>query len=317
MPARGSVTRLIIDLRSDEPAVRELAARLVWGRYFQELLALARSHLSARIRGREDEEDVLQSMYKSFCLRQRRGDFDLANRDELWKLLVQITLRKARNTANRHLQGKRDVRRDAIGNAAPADGFDEPAALLNQLDTDDPTPAEAALLERGPGATLPGPPRARTAGDRAEEARGLYQPGDRRRVEMHPADGRAQARPHPRLLGQSGGLTHDPSDLGSSNAPPALIEVAFHEFRPEGAETSQPRATPREPWGRTMSTALKGHDKGVGEGLVMPRQGDGYCRTIAPRGDGLGLDCSGPFGVVKKPNPRHSAQARRRGRCPW
>ncbi len=146
MSTRGSVTRLIIDLRSDEATVRELAARLVWGRYFQELLALARSHLSARIRGREDEEDVLQSMYKSFCLRQHRGDFDLSNRDEIWKLLVQITLRKARNTANRHLLAKRDVRRDAGGNAAPADNFDEPAALLNQLDIEEPTPAEAALL---------------------------------------------------------------------------------------------------------------------------------------------------------------------------
>jgi RNA polymerase sigma factor (sigma-70 family) len=146
MSTRGSVTRLIIDLRSDEPAVRELAARLVWGRYFQELLALARSHLSARIRGREDEEDVLQSMYKSFCLRQRRGDFDLSSRDDLWKLLVQVTLRKARNTANRHLQGKRDVRREAGGGAAPTNGTDEPGAFLDQIDTDEPTPAEAALL---------------------------------------------------------------------------------------------------------------------------------------------------------------------------
>jgi DNA-directed RNA polymerase specialized sigma24 family protein len=145
MPTRGSVTRLIIDLRSDDSAVRELAARLVWRRYFQELLALARSHLSARIRGREDEQDVLQSMYNSFCLRQRRGDFDLSNRDELWKLLVRITLRKARNTANRHLQGKRDVRREA-GGVAPVSGPDEPGTLLDQIDSDGPTPAEAALL---------------------------------------------------------------------------------------------------------------------------------------------------------------------------
>jgi hypothetical protein len=95
MAAHGSVTRLIIDLRSDEPAVREVAARLVWGRYFQELLVLARNQRPARIRSREDEEDVLQSMYKGFCIRQRRCDFDLANRDELWNLLVRITLRKA------------------------------------------------------------------------------------------------------------------------------------------------------------------------------------------------------------------------------
>jgi len=145
MGAQGSVTRLIIDLRSDEPAVREVAARLVWGRYFQELLVLARNHLSARIRCREDEEDVLQSMYKSFCIRQRRGDFDLANRDELWNLLVQITLRKARNTANRHIQGKRDVRREDA-EAAGRSGRDAPASILDQIDSDGPTPAEAALL---------------------------------------------------------------------------------------------------------------------------------------------------------------------------
>jgi RNA polymerase sigma-70 factor (ECF subfamily) len=152
MCTTGSVTRLIIDLRSDEPAVRELAARLVWQRYFQELLTLARSHLSARIRGRENEEDVLQSMYKSFFLRQRQGGFDLASRDELWKLLVQITLRKARNTANHHLQAKRDIRREA-GDAVPMNDTGEPGSFLDQIETVDPTPVEAALLnealERG------------------------------------------------------------------------------------------------------------------------------------------------------------------------
>jgi len=146
MGSHGSVTRLIIDLRSDEPALREAAARLVWGRYFKELLVLARNHLSARIRCREDEEDVMQSMYKSFCSRQRRGDFDLANRDELWNLLVQITLRKARNTANRHLQRKRDVRREDAEPAADRSGGGSPGSILDQIDSDGPTPAEAALL---------------------------------------------------------------------------------------------------------------------------------------------------------------------------
>jgi RNA polymerase sigma factor (sigma-70 family) len=145
MGAQGSVTRLIIDLRSDEPEVREVAARLVWGRYFRELLALARNHLSARIRRREDEEDVLQSMYQSFCARQRRGDFDLASRDELWSMLVQITLRKARNAANRHLLAKRDVRREEAPAADHADE-DGSGAILDQIDSAGPTPAEAALL---------------------------------------------------------------------------------------------------------------------------------------------------------------------------
>jgi DNA-directed RNA polymerase specialized sigma24 family protein len=146
MGAQGSVTRLIIDLRSADPALREIAARLVWGRYFQELLALARNHLSARIRCREDEEDVLQSMYKSFCIRQRRGDFDLANRDELWNLMVQITIRKARNTANRHRQGKRDVRREDAEAAVNDRRSELAGTILDQIDSDGPTPAEAALL---------------------------------------------------------------------------------------------------------------------------------------------------------------------------
>ncbi len=99
-------------LRSDNPAERDIAAQLIWQRYFRDLLELARNNLSKRIRQREDEEDVLQNMYKSFCLRQQRGEFDLAGRDALWSLLVTITLRKARNTARKQGRDMRDVARE-------------------------------------------------------------------------------------------------------------------------------------------------------------------------------------------------------------
>src|SRR5580700_6680580 len=108
----GSVTRLIELLRSDDKTERELAALLIWQRYFRDLLELARNNLNKRVRRREDEEDVLQSMYKSFCLRQQRGEFDLAGRDALWKLLVTITLRKARNVAKAQGREKRDIGRE-------------------------------------------------------------------------------------------------------------------------------------------------------------------------------------------------------------
>ena len=101
MGHHGSVTRLIYDLRSDDSAVRDVAARLIWQRYFHGLLELARSNLDKRVRRRTDEEDVAQSMFKSFCSRQQRGEFDLAGRDELWRLLVTITLRKARQRGER------------------------------------------------------------------------------------------------------------------------------------------------------------------------------------------------------------------------
>jgi hypothetical protein len=108
MVQNGSVTGQIRLLRCVNAAERDLAARLIWSRYFRDLLELARNHLDRRIRRREDEEDVLQSMYKSFCLRQQRGEFDLAGRDALWNLLVTITLRKARNAAKKQMRDKRD-----------------------------------------------------------------------------------------------------------------------------------------------------------------------------------------------------------------
>ena len=67
----GSVTRLIKLLRSGDRAERDMAARLIWLRYFRDLLDLARKNLNRRIHRREDEEDVLQSMYKGFCMRQQ------------------------------------------------------------------------------------------------------------------------------------------------------------------------------------------------------------------------------------------------------
>src|SRR5262249_40584853 len=112
MGSAGSVTPLIHDLRSDDAAVRAFAARLIWERYFGELLVLARRQLDERIRRREDEEDVLQSMYLSFCRRQQQGEFKLPDRDALWDVLVTITLCKARNVANRHRREKRDYRRE-------------------------------------------------------------------------------------------------------------------------------------------------------------------------------------------------------------
>jgi RNA polymerase sigma factor (sigma-70 family) len=149
MTQQGSVTRLIQDLRSAEAAVREAAARQIWQRYFGALLALARRHLDARVRRREDEEDVLQSMYWSFCQRQQRGDFDLASRDQLWKLLVTITLSKARNAAHRHRWKCRDVRREQADAARGGDVSGTPCWALEQMDAADPTPAEAAVLNEG------------------------------------------------------------------------------------------------------------------------------------------------------------------------
>ena len=146
MNRNGSVTQQICNLRDGDQKEREEAARRIWQRYFAALLGLARGHLDARIRRREDEEDVLQSMYKSFCRRQQRGDFDLAGRDELWKLLVTITVRKARNVANRHHYGIRDVGCEQADSGVGDEAAEASRWTLEQLEAAGPTPAQAAVL---------------------------------------------------------------------------------------------------------------------------------------------------------------------------
>jgi RNA polymerase sigma factor (sigma-70 family) len=140
-----SVTRLINCIRDGNSDSADEAAQQVWERYLPQLLTLARCRLDQRIRGLHHEEDVVQSMGRSFFRRLRRGDFDLTGRDELWALLVTITLNKVRNTADRLFAAKRDLRRNqplSSSDESQSDGPREPIALISA----EPTPAEAAAL---------------------------------------------------------------------------------------------------------------------------------------------------------------------------
>ena len=132
---------MIEHMRSEDASLRDDAARRLWERYAPALLHLARRHLDKKLLQRADEDDVLQSMYASFCIRQQRGNFDLAGRDDLWKLLVTVTLRKARNAARRHRQQTRDYRREN------GDGDPNRGGLAHELfDVTEPTPDDAAAF---------------------------------------------------------------------------------------------------------------------------------------------------------------------------
>ena len=86
----------------------EQAVRRIWERYFQRLVALARRHLSQKKWRAVDEEDVALSAFASFCKRAGAGEFPkLENRDDLWKLLVTITCRKAIVIMRRESRQKR------------------------------------------------------------------------------------------------------------------------------------------------------------------------------------------------------------------
>jgi RNA polymerase sigma-70 factor (ECF subfamily) len=144
MEPTGSVTRLLRDLESGTPSVRRQAENDIWQRYFPQLLALARRSIDARTRRREDEEDILQSMYHSFCVRLKRGEYELEGRGDLWKLLVTMTLFKTRRAIAKHRRLRRDARRETAP-AAPSDNQSGVWAF-DQMDRAGPTPDEAAAF---------------------------------------------------------------------------------------------------------------------------------------------------------------------------
>ena len=110
------------------------AAQRLWERYFRRLVRLAHARLhGAGTPG--DEEDVALSAFASFChgARQRRFP-QLANRDDLWRLLVRLTARKVWHHRRREQTQKRGG-----GRARSRDGELELDAIVGR----EPTPAFA------------------------------------------------------------------------------------------------------------------------------------------------------------------------------
>ena len=103
------------ELRSADDHQRNDAAAWLFQKYGHRLLALARRNLPPGVRIREDEYDVVQDAFLSFCHAQRNRPFVIANRHEFWTILVTITLRKISNTKKRHLRERRDLRRERSG----------------------------------------------------------------------------------------------------------------------------------------------------------------------------------------------------------
>ncbi|MGH7172204.1 MAG: ECF-type sigma factor [Gemmataceae bacterium] len=89
---------------------------------------------------------MVQHMFKSFFLRQQRGEYDLADRSDLLQLLVRMTLNKARGAATRETRRRRDSRREQTTSTVVADAERARDWLLEQAEQRAPTPAEAAAL---------------------------------------------------------------------------------------------------------------------------------------------------------------------------
>lgn len=110
-------------------------------------MRLARNKLPLAARRAADEEDIAISVFHSFYQAAKKGRFpDLADRDELWRLLFRMTARKAVGHVRHEYRQRRGGGKVRGESAVTAPGeLERPQAFANVIG-DEPTPAFALLM---------------------------------------------------------------------------------------------------------------------------------------------------------------------------
>jgi DNA-directed RNA polymerase specialized sigma24 family protein len=152
----GSITGWLGELRDGDQA----AAQPLWEHYFSKLVTVARTKLRRmrKTTADQDEEDAALSAFNSFCAGAARGKFpQLADRDDIWRLLVVITARKAMAQANREGRQKRGggrVVEEAVLFGRGLGGADGSLAGLERIAAQGPSPEFAAMMAEECGRLL-------------------------------------------------------------------------------------------------------------------------------------------------------------------
>jgi RNA polymerase sigma-70 factor (ECF subfamily) len=116
--------------RGEEDAATELYLR-----YARRLVQLARAQTPADVATRVDPEDIVQSVFRTFFRRAATGAYDIPEGDQLWKLLLVISLNKVRSICSFHRADRRNIGTTVpIGSAIhafeSASQVDEPAFAI-------------------------------------------------------------------------------------------------------------------------------------------------------------------------------------------
>jgi RNA polymerase sigma factor (sigma-70 family) len=143
MCSDDSVTHWFEQVREGD----SVAARAIWERYYPELVRLAREKLRGTPCRVADEDDIADSVMKSLLLAAQKGRFpDLADRHDLWRLLLWMTARKVvdlkRREGRKRRGGGRVKGESAFGDGDSAD--QQPG--LAEVIGDEPTPEFAAIM---------------------------------------------------------------------------------------------------------------------------------------------------------------------------
>ena len=87
------------------------AATALYVRYAKRLHSLAQTKTADDLAARVDADSIVQSVFRTFFRRAAKGQYDIPDGEQLWKLFLVIALNKIRDTASHHRAQKRDVGR--------------------------------------------------------------------------------------------------------------------------------------------------------------------------------------------------------------
>lgn len=108
MTTEGTDTRCLREIASGN----DEALALLWERYFQRVVALARRRLGNLTQRTSDADGVASSALKSFWLGVKEERFaKLDNREDIWQILAIITRRKVSNLRRYEEAAGRDWRK--------------------------------------------------------------------------------------------------------------------------------------------------------------------------------------------------------------
>ena len=120
-----------------------VATNQIWKHYFDRLVRAVRNRLYGQNRAVSDEEDIVLSVFESFYGAAEQGRFpDLADRDDLWQLLLTMSARKVVDK-RRHDQRQRrggDIKRYSL------QGDTEDSTIIEAIGTD-PSPEMVLMMQ--------------------------------------------------------------------------------------------------------------------------------------------------------------------------
>jgi DNA-directed RNA polymerase specialized sigma24 family protein len=135
----GSITCWLFLLKDGDAN----AAQVLWERYFRRLVGLARARLQGTPRRAADEEDVALAAFEKFCRGVQENRFPrLADRDDLWQVLVMLAARQANRLRQQEGRQKRGGGRVQAEADLDANGVLRLAEVIGP----EPTPEFAAQV---------------------------------------------------------------------------------------------------------------------------------------------------------------------------